>query len=402
MSSTVSRQTAGRVRAGAFGRAAAGLCALAASLAVLGSSGAGAATFVLPIPVAPVTLPDPGVVVTPGHGVPDPFVFEVAGVYFMFASQENFFGANLPVMVSTSLTSWAPSDIDALPTLPSWAGRGFTWSPDVREIDGHYVMWFSAALASAPFDGIKCIGVATATSVIGPYVSTAPSPLVCQLAHLGSIDPRTFLDPQGHLWLVWKSDDNADTTGTTHTTIFSQQLAPNGLSLIGHPIALMTANLPWEGRIVESPDMVFAGGRYWLFYSGNWFNQPTYAIGVAQCAGPAGPCEPSTLGPWFGSNAEGSGPGEESLFFDGSRWWMFYAPFAVNHEQSTPRPAAMARLTFGPDGPTVVAPDTAAWAAAPDPPSTASVASACTRGQFRATCDVGDKRPKGQQSGPDR
>jgi hypothetical protein len=81
---------------------------------------------------------------------------------------------------------------------------------------------------------------------------------------------------------------------------------------------------------------------------------------------------------------------------------MFYAPFAVNYEQSTPRPAAMARLTFGPDGPAVVAPDTAAWAAMPDPPSAARFASACTRAQLRATCDAGNKRPKGQQSGPDR
>src|SRR5580700_1058015 len=106
MSSTWGRQTAGRVRAGAFVRAGVGLCALTASLVVLGSSGAGAASFVLPIPVAPVTLPDPGVVVTPGQGVPDPFVYEVAGVFFMFASQESFFGANIPVMVSTTLTSW--------------------------------------------------------------------------------------------------------------------------------------------------------------------------------------------------------------------------------------------------------------------------------------------------------
>ena len=36
--------------------------------------------------------------------------------------------------------------------------------------------------------------------------------------------------------------------------------------------------------------MVEVDGAYWDFYSGNWFNQPAYAIGAARCAGPAGPC----------------------------------------------------------------------------------------------------------------
>ena len=103
-----------------------------------------------------------------------------------------------------------------------------------------------------------------------------------------------------------------------------------------------------------------------------------HAIGVAQCAGPTGPCQPSSLVPWLGSNAQGSGPGEESLFYDGSRWWMFYAPFAVNYQSVTPRPVALARLTFGPNGPTVVAPGTTQWADA-DPATQAATVGATRR-----------------------
>jgi GH43 family beta-xylosidase len=322
------------------------------------SSGVG---VVPPVQVEPVSVPDPGVVLTPGTNLPDPFIIEVAGIYFMFASQEDYWGANVPLLVSTSLTSWGTTALDAMPQLPLWAAPGFTWSPDVRRLDGHYVMWFNAALAGRGFGQTKCIGVATASSVIGPYVSRSTTPLVCQLNHLGSIDPRTFMDRQGRLWLLWKSDDNADVNGSTHTTIFIQRLSRDGLHLSGSPIALMTADLPWEGRIVEAPDMVFAGGQYWLFFSGNWYNQSAYGIGVAQCAGPTGPCQPSTFGPWFASNAQGSGPGEESLFYDGSRWWLLYAPFAPGAEGLVPRPAALARLSFGPNGPAVVAPETAAW-----------------------------------------
>ena len=96
-----------------------------------------------PVRVAPVSVPDPGVMLTPGTNVPDPFIIEVAGIYFMFASQEDFFGANVPLLVSTSLTSWGPTALDAMPQLPLWAAPGFTWSPDVRRLDGHYVMWLS-------------------------------------------------------------------------------------------------------------------------------------------------------------------------------------------------------------------------------------------------------------------
>ena len=364
-------------------RLVAGLCVAVSALVGWGATAASAYTGADPI--QPATLLDPGVVITPGSDVPDPFIVKVAGVYFMFASQESFFGANVPLTVSTTLTSWSPSELDAMPSLPPWAAPGFTWSPDVRRVDGRYVMWFNAALAGRGFGQTKCIGVATATSVIGPYVSHATAPAVCQLDHLGSIDPRTFLDPRGRLWLLWKSDDNADVAGSVHSKIFIQRLASNGVDLLGRPRELITADLAWEGRIVEAPDMVFAAGRYWLFFSGNWFNQPTYAVGVVACSGPTGPCAPVTPGPWFASNAEGSGPGEESLFYDGSRWWMLYAPAAVNYEDPTPRPAAMARLVFDSSGPAVLEPGTAAWDRVELAPRLLQI-SVCTANRFQMTC----------------
>lgn len=321
-----------------------------------------------PDPVVPVSLSAPGVVVTPGQNVPDPFVVKVDGLYYMFASQGEWNGPNVPMTVSTSLTAWYGQPVDALPTLPSWATSGFTWNPDVREVDGRWVMWFNAAVKVLPQDQLKCIGVATATTVSGPYVSSATRPQVCQLFHLGSIDPRTFQSPDGKLWLLWKSDDNADVNGASHSTIYIQRLAKDGLSVVGRPTALMSADLPWEGRIVEAPDMVYASGHYWLFFSGNWFNQPAYGIGVAECDSPTGPCAPATLGPWLSSNAQGSGPGEESLFYDGSRWWMFYAPFSVSYVAPwVPRPVMLARVEFGPNGPSLVEPGTRAWDA-PNPP----------------------------------
>ncbi|MGH9044149.1 MAG: glycoside hydrolase family 43 protein [Acidimicrobiales bacterium] len=330
--------------------------------------------------VAPVSLGYPAVIVTPGLNIPDPMVVEVDQVYFMFSSQTDPWAPNVPLMVSGSLTAWPPETLDAMPVLPGWAGGGSTWSPDVRKVGHQWVMWFNAILANGP-GTTKCIGVATSPDVWGPYSSTRSLPLVCQLDHLGSIDPRSFVDPVGRLWLLWKSDDNADVNGTTHTTIYVQQLSSSGTSLVGAPVALVTADQPWEGRIVEAPDMVFAGGSYWLFFSGNWYNQGAYAIGVEQCAGPTGPCAPVEPGSWLSSDAQGSGPGEQSLFFDGSRWWMLYSPYAVKYQTPTTRPVALARLTFGPQGPSIVAPGAATW----DAPGPTDPLPAAQRVEHRAS-----------------
>lgn len=50
---------------------------------------------------------------------------------------------------------------------------------------------------------------------------------------------------------------------------------------------------------------------------------------------------------------KGQGPGEASLFRDGDGWWIVYGPWAVEYEEQTPRPAALARVGFGPEGPYV-------------------------------------------------
>ena len=38
---------------------------------------------------------------------------------------------------------------------------------------------------------------------------------------------------------------------------------------------------PWEGPVVEAPFMWKHGGQYYLFYSGNGYVTPEYAVGYA-------------------------------------------------------------------------------------------------------------------------
>ena len=62
------------------------------------------------------------------------------------------------------------------------------------------------------------------------------APLICPTNLGGAIDPSPFTASDGTLWLVWKNDGNA--IGLT-TTIWLQQLTPNGLGLAGGAIPMI-------------------------------------------------------------------------------------------------------------------------------------------------------------------
>ena len=44
---------------------------------------------------------------------------------------------------------------------------------------------------------------------------------------------------------------------------------------------LIQNDQPWEGPVVEAPFMWKRTGRYYLFYSGNGYVSPEYAVGYA-------------------------------------------------------------------------------------------------------------------------
>jgi beta-xylosidase len=178
------------------------------------------------------------------------------------------------------------------------------------------------------------------------------NPFICQTASGGSIDPRVFTDADGSNWMVWKSDENIGGSATP-TNIWTSRLSADGLTLVGSPTRILAPDEAWQGTIVEAPDLVLVGGKYWLFYSANWFDQPVYGIGVASCAGPQGPCQDLSTQPLVSTNLQGDGPGEESVFVGRNGIWMLYNPWRSYAPTgiTPPRPVAIARIGFGPFGP---------------------------------------------------
>jgi hypothetical protein len=307
---------------------------------------------------APTTTPQaPGRYILNGPDVTDPYMLKWQGLSYIYTSEGTSL-MNVPLRIGTRPGHWRPA-VDAMPTLPSWAEGGLTWAPDVHPVAGGWALYFTALLR-----GVRplthCIGSAFATSPSGPFAPTQRT-FICQLDHRGSIDARVLADGN-QLVMLWKSEDNAnplvpgpDQNGTTG--IYAEDLSADGRTLLGHPAKILSPTQTWESTIVEAPDMIEAWGTYWLFFSGNWYYSPSYGIGVAACQSPLGPCSDVSPKPFIGSNAQGFGPGEESVFLDGSSVYLVYNPFRANDPgPDIPRPVVMTRLGFTPQGPYLAAP----------------------------------------------
>ncbi|MVA76013.1 family 43 glycosylhydrolase [Auraticoccus sp. F435] len=248
------------------------------------------------------------------HNFPDPQIVRTEDGWLAIAT--NGPGGNVQALTSQDLVSWQPAP-DALPTLPSWTRPGRVWAPEIIEVDGRWVMYYTTP---GPDSRLQCVSTATADRPEGPYTDVRSGPLVFESAVGGSIDASPFRDQDGSLWLLWKNDGNA--VGVD-TWISLQQLSADGTELVGQPRRVVKQDREWEGTLVEGPCLWRVDGSYHLFYSGNGFASPDYAVGHAVADSLTGPWtkdpEPLLVG-----NDVAAGPGHCSLFADGDRVWMVY------------------------------------------------------------------------------
>ncbi len=273
---------------------------------------------------------------------PDPFLLTVGSTYYAYAT--NSVAGNVQIIMSTDLVHWTALG-DALPSLPSWATPDETWAPAVLQIGGTFVLYYAVRVA-APGGGDECLSVATASQPQGPFIDSSTGPLECQSTLGGSIDPSPFVGADGTPYLVWKSNG-----GGGSSAIWSEQLDAAGTAFAPAttPTQLLTPDQGWEDGVIEAPDLVVNGGRYFLFYSGNVWKGAGYAVGVATCAGPLGPCADASSTPILASDSGMEGPGGESVFTDGSgaTWIAFdaWAPDAVGYPNS--RALYIRPISFG-------------------------------------------------------
>jgi arabinan endo-1,5-alpha-L-arabinosidase len=252
----------------------------------LGTAAAAVIMVIMLVAATAVTSIQPAI---PGN-FPDPAVLSVDGDYYAYSTASTYGNRfwHVPVQRSGELDSgWSPVG-DALPTLPGWVlrdahGDGNVTAPEVtRRTDGRYLLYFVARSVS---QGAQCIGTALSGDPAGPFTA-APAPLICQPGYVDSIDPQAFTDVDGRHYLLYAA-------GQTRTTIWLQQLTPDGTAPVGPRRGLITADRPDEANIVEAPSLVRHGSgsqaEYVLFYSGDTFDSGHYFVNYAVAPSLAGP-----------------------------------------------------------------------------------------------------------------
>jgi beta-xylosidase len=266
---------------------------------------------------------------------PDPHVILADDdMYYAYATTGG--GANIRVARSPDLVGWAMLG-DALPELASWSGltplfeptpHRATWAPEVAQIDGSYVMYYTTPAVDIPRPDNRpsqCIGTAVSDAPEGPFVDSSDEPIVCQSDLGGSIDATFFRDEDGTQYLVWKNDGNCC---ARPTRFFIQELAEDGLEVVGEPTDMGVSNdQPWERYVIEAPTLVVNDGTYYLFYSGNDFASAAYAVGYATADEVLGPYVDAEENPILKSDPPAAGPGHQSVVEDrdGNLWMTYHA-----------------------------------------------------------------------------
>lgn len=296
------------------------------------------------VPVAEFDFPDPDLVI------------DGAGTWFAFATGGGWFSSDpsTNIRLATSEDRGATWTLagDALPEVGSWAQNYLTWAPAVIDIDGSWLMFYSAP---DRVTGRQCIGRATSENLSGPFVDAHPAPIVCQPELGGSIDPEVFHDAEGALRLMWKNDGNAVAAASF---IWTQPLTDDGMGLTGNPTRLLGVSLGWEEPIIEHPAVVVDDALWVLYAAGPGYWDPRYSTGVARCELPVGPCSraPTPLITADGSNGLiGPGGAHAASEPNGSRWilhhgwspdrterWLYRRPLAIEADIVTTGDASAA------------------------------------------------------------
>lgn len=230
---------------------------------------------------------------------PDPSIIQYNNTFYAFATTN---GINTNVQIasksSTSSTWSLWSGFDALPIVGSWSlgqisYNGWSdhqvWAPNVIQNDsGLFVMYYSASLTIAP--RFHCTGVATSSTIEGPYTPSGSNPLLCPVSQGGAIDASGFQDVDGSRWIVYKIDGNSlgngGVCGNTvppiqPTSIMLQRVDGDGITIRGTAIKLLDRQ-DSDGPLIEAPALVRApGGWYVLFFSSGCYDSDLYDVGYA-------------------------------------------------------------------------------------------------------------------------
>lgn len=207
------------------------------------------------------------------RSLPDPTVIKAQdGFFYLFATEDI---RNVPIMRSTNLVDWeqvGTAFVDA--TRPTFEPGGGLWAPDIRYINGKYVLYYSMSVWGSEW---TCgIGVATAGDPKGPFTDHGRLFRSNEVGVQNSIDP-CFIEDNGRNYLMWGS----------FRGIYMIEMSDDGLSLKPGAEKQQVAGTYFEGVYIHKRN-----GYYYMFASiGSCCEgvNSTYQLVVGRSANLAGP-----------------------------------------------------------------------------------------------------------------
>ena len=284
------------------------------------------------------------------NNIGDPFILPAQGKFYMYATSG-----------SIGYYAWESEDLKTYDSRKKvlqrvkWA-NGDYWAPEVYEYKGRYVMLFSARRTE---DKSLRIGIAFADKPQGQYKDPLNAPLFDP--GYAVIDASLFVDDDGTPYLFYSRDCSENVVGAYHEShSYVVALADDLLSTIGEPVQLTVPDQAWElhsgdYRWNEGQVVVKNNGKYYLYYSANYFASKEYGVGVAVADSPMGPFVKAKNNPlltYVEKDGEViiSGPGHNSMFMVGQELFTAYHTHTYPKAPSGHRQLNYDRAGFHEDG----------------------------------------------------
>lgn len=213
----------------------------------------------------------------------DPFILRSGGKYYLYGTDDGSASLGFKVYGSTDLINWSkPIGVHeggrALERANSWGKKGF-WGAEVYERNGKFYMYFTVE---------EHLAIATSSSPLGPFIQNEKKPLRPQK----EIDPHLFVDDNGKAYMYYVGFDNKS------NDIFVEEMNDDWLTpKEDTKTRCIWFTQPWENAdpkfakwpVTEGSAVLKHKGVYYLFYTGNHFLSPKYAVGYATATSPFGP-----------------------------------------------------------------------------------------------------------------
>lgn len=180
--------------------------------------------------------------------LPDPTIIKAADGWFYLYATEDI--RNTPIHKSEDLVNWEfVGTAFTEETRPDFEPDGGLWAPDIKYIDGKYVLYYSMSVWGGEW---TCgIGVATGDWPEGPFTDHGKLFRSNEIGVQNSIDPF-YMEEDGKHYLFWGS----------FRGIYAIELTRDGLSLKPDVEKQQIAGTAYEGTYIHKKD-----GWYYLFAS---------------------------------------------------------------------------------------------------------------------------------------